>query len=68
MLGITQHLHIDRYILTDFRIINIEMNDLRLLSVGLQITRHAVIETHTNRNQHIAFIGLAVRAHITMHT
>ena len=44
------------------------MNDLSLFSVGIQIACYTVVETHTDRNQHITFIRFHIRRHISMHS
>ena len=68
MFGISEHLHINRYILPDLRVVDIQMNHFCLFGVCLQITCDTIVETHTDSDQHIAFVGLPVRSDIAMHT
>ena len=44
------------------------MNNLCLLGIGLQITRHTVTETHTNGNQHVALLFFQVDGIVAVHT
>jgi len=56
------------YVLINFGGIDIEMDDLCLLSIFIQSPRYPVIETHTHSNQHIAFIRQHIGAVIAVHT
>ena len=67
MLGISQHFHVDRHILSDLRIVDIQVDNLCLLGISLQVAGYTVIETHTDSNQHVTFVCLAVRSDISMH-
>ena len=68
MFGISEHFHVDRHILPDLRVIDIQMDHFRLLGVRIQIACDTVVETHADGDQHVAFVGLPVRSHIAMHT
>ena len=68
MFGISENLHIDRYILPDLRVVDIQMDHFRLLGVCLQIASNTIVETHTDGDQHVTFIGLPIRTDIAVHT
>ena len=44
------------------------MDHLRLLGIGLQITRHAIREAHTDGNQHVALLLFQVGCVVSVHT
>ena len=67
LFGITHHLHCTFHILIDLCQVDIEVNHLRLPGICLQISRHTIIESHADGDQHIAFICLDVGCHVTMH-
>ena len=68
LLTVANHRHIGLHILINLTMVNIQMNNLRLFSVGLQITSHTVAESHTDSNQHITLLLLQVHSVIAMHT
>ena len=68
MFGISENLHIDRYILPDLRVVDIQMDHFRLLGVCLQIASNTIVETHTDSDQYITLIRFPVRPYVSMHT
>ena len=64
---VSQYRNIHCHILADFGRINIQMDHLRLTRISLQLAGHTVIESHSDSNQYITFIGLHVRSQISMH-
>ena len=62
-----RHVHMD--VLVDLRPINLHVNFLGFLRIGVELAGHAVIEAHAQRNQKIGFLnglihpGFAVHAH-----
>ena len=41
-LTVGNHRHIGLHVLVDLTVVDVEVDDLRLLGVGLQVTRHTV--------------------------
>ena len=68
VFGITQHFHVYRNILSDFGVVDIQMDDLGLLGIRIQIARHTVVEAHPDGDQDVTFVRLPVRSYISMHT
>src|SRR5690606_2269404 len=55
------------HILVDFSWINVQVNNLRLLCVFVQSAGYTVVETHTDSNQYITFIGHHIGSIISVH-
>ena len=67
-LTVTYKSKIHPYVLVYLRRINIEMDNLCLLSVCLEITCDTVVKTHTNGNKQITLVGHEVWSIVTMHS
>ena len=68
LLTISHHRHIGLHILINLTAVNVKMDNLRLLGIGLQITRHPVTETHTDGNEHVALLFLQIHGIVTVHS
>ena len=67
LLTVGHHSHIGLHVLVNLTTIDIEMNHLGLLGIGLQIARHTVAESHTDGNKHVTLLLFQVDSVITMH-
>ena len=62
-----RHIHV--HVLVDFRAVDLDVNFLGLLRIGVELAGHAVVEAHAERDQQIGFLnglidpGFAVHAH-----
>ena len=56
------------HVLVNLASVDIQMDNLRLFSIRLQVSRYAVAETHTDGDEHVAFLFLQVDGIVAMHT
>ena len=68
LLTVSHHSHIGLHVLVDLTSVDIEVNNLRLLGIGFQVTRHTVGETHADGNQDVALLLLQVHGIVAVHT
>ena len=68
LLAISNNSHIGLHILVNLTMVDIKMNDLGLLGVGLRIARYSVREAHADGNEHIALLLLDIGRIVTVHT
>ena len=68
LLTVGYHSHIGLHVLVNLTTVDIKVDNLRLLGVGLQITRHSVRESHTDGNEYIALLFLQVDGIVAVHT
>ena len=68
LLAIANHSHICLDNLIDFRLVDIQMDNLSLLGVFRRNARDTVAEAHTDGDEHIALLGLHIGSIGTMHT
>ena len=59
--------HISLHVLVNLAGIDVEVDDLRLLSIGLEVTRHTVAEAHTDGDEHVALLLLEVDGVVAVH-
>ena len=67
LFRVAQHLGCCLDVLVYLRRVDVHMDDLGLLRIGVRVTRHTVVEAHTDRDQHIALVGLHVGRYVAMH-
>ena len=67
LLTVGHHSHIGLYILVYLAAVDIQMDNLSLLGVGLQIARHTIAEAHTNGYEHVTLLFLQVDGIVAMH-
>ena len=67
LLAVGHDGHVSLHILIDLTLVDIQMNDLRLLGVSLEAARHAVAETHTDSDEDIALLLFQVDGVVTVH-
>ena len=67
LLTVGHHSHIGLDVLVYLTLVDIKVYNLRLLGVCLRITCHAVAETHTNGNEHVALLFLQVHSVVAVH-
>ena len=67
LLAVGHHRHIGLHILVYLATVNIQMNNLGLLGIGLRITRHTVGEAHADSYQHVALLLLQIDGIVAMH-
>ena len=65
---VTEYRHIHRNILSNFRRINIQMNNFRLFGISIQLPGYTIVKAHTNGNQHITFICFYIRPQVSVHS
>ena len=68
LLTIANKSKVNLYILVYLRRINIEVDNLCLLSVCLEIACDTVVKTHTNGNKKITLVGHEVWSIVSMHS
>src|SRR5690349_6278578 len=51
----------------DLRFVNVNVDDFRLLRITVYIARHAVIETHSDADEHITLFRIYVRPVVSVH-
>ena len=68
LFAITEDSEVHLHVLIDFAGVDVEMDDLRLLGIGVEVTRHTVVESHSDSNQQVALVGLYVRSEVSVHT
>jgi len=56
MPGVAHDRHFDRKVLRDIRRIDIDMDDARIGTEGVDLAGHAVIEARADREQYIALV------------
>ena len=68
LFAISQDSNIGLYILIYFGRVNIKVDNLRLLGICFQFTRHTVIKAHAYGDKDITFIGIDIGPQVTVHT
>jgi hypothetical protein len=62
LLAVAHHGHVGLHVLVNLTGIDVEVYDLGLLGIGLQRSRHAVVEAHTDGDEHVTLLLLEVGA------
>ena len=68
LLAVAENRHIYLHVLVDFRRVDLEVDDLGLLGVGLEVAGHTIVETHTHGNQQVALVGHHIGTEVAVHT
>ena len=68
LAAVAQYGYIGLYVLAELRLVNVKVYDLGLLGICAERACYAIVKTHADCNQDIAFIGLYVGSQITVHT
>ena len=68
LLTVGNHRHVGLHVLVDLAVVDIEVDNLRLLGVGLQVSCHTVGEAHADGDEHVALLLLQVHGIVAVHT
>ena len=68
LLAVAHNGHRDLHVLVHLALVDVQVDHLRLLGIGLQAARDAVAEAHTDGDEHVALLFLQVHRVVAVHT
>ncbi len=67
LLAVAHDGHRDLHVLVHLALVDVQMDDLRLLGIGLQAACDAVAEAHTDGDEHVALLLFQVHGVVAVH-
>jgi len=67
VLAVAQHGHVHLHVLIKFGFVDIQVDDLGLLGIGVQLAGDAVVEAHAYGDDHVGLVGLDIGTEVAVH-